>query len=218
MRIKPFLAPLALAAAFAPAMTVAHPHVFVDLSLALRIDDQGQLQGLEVTWAYDDFYSLIIFEDRALDNDFDGELNTQELQQLQGFDLNWSEGYEGDTYVTRSEIPLALAAPQHMETTVSAGRITSTHFRPLAEPQDVDGLTIQVYDPTYYTAYTVGTRVRLPSASKCAASVQEPNLDQAYTLVEESLYSLSTEEAEDAFPEIGQSFADTIRISCAHGS
>ncbi|MBT8152975.1 DUF1007 family protein [Epibacterium ulvae] len=218
MRIKPLLAPLALAAAIAPAMTAAHPHIFVDLSLSLRIDDQGQLLGVEVTWAYDDFYSLLIFEDRALDNDFDGELNAPELQQLQGFDLNWSDGFEGDTYVTRSETPLALAAPQPLSTEVRAGRITTTHFRPLAEPQDVDGLTIQIYDPTYYTAYDLEMRVQLPTATNCVASVQEANLDQAYTLVEESLYSLSTAEAEDAFPEIGQSFADTVRISCAHGS
>lgn len=218
MRIKPTLAPLVFAALIAPSMTAAHPHIFVDTSLSLRIDDQGQLLGIEVTWAYDDFYSLLIFEDRQLDNDFDGELNTQELQQIQGFDLNWSEGYEGDTYVTRSEIPLALAAPEHLKTNVGAGRITSTHYRPLVTPVAADGIVIQAYDPSYYTAYTVGSRVTLPATPKCNASVSEPNLDQAYTLVEESLYALPASEAEEAFPRIGQSFADTVRITCAHGS
>lgn len=202
---------LFLAALSAPAVQ-AHPHVFVDTSLALRIDATGQLLGVEVTWSYDDYYSFLILTDLALDEDADGELTAPELAELSGFDLQFNTEFKGDTYVTYDDIELPLGSPEHLETSVSLGRITTRHFRPLAHPAPADGLLIEAYDPTYYTAYTVDMRVATPAP--CLAHVTPPNLDQAYTLVEETLYAMSAREAEENFPRIGRSFADKIHITC----
>lgn len=218
MWLKPSSVALLLLTCALPPAVQAHPHIFVDTSLALRIDDQGQLLGVEVSWAYDDFYSLLIFEDRQLDADFDGELTAAELQQLEAFDMQWDADFAGDIFLTQQDAPIALDGPEHLATEVSAGRITTRHFRPLSVPVPADQIVIQAYDPTYYTAYTVATRVSLPGGSPCSATVEAPNLDQAYTLVEETLYSLSSLEAEENYPEIGKSFADTVRIICDHGS
>ena len=38
----------------------AHPHVFVDVALHFEADAEGRLTGVEVTWSYDDFFSLPI--------------------------------------------------------------------------------------------------------------------------------------------------------------
>lgn len=197
---------------------LAHPHIFVDTALVLRIDDQNQLLGVELVWAYDEYYSLVVLEDRGLDPDFDGHLTPQEQQELRGFDLSWATAQKGHTFVTRGDRQIPLGAPEHLSTDLRFDRIITHHFRPLEQPIPADDLTLQIYDPTYYTAYTVGLRVSLPPDGACTASVTAANLDQAYTFVEETLYGMSTAEAEDNFPQIGQSFADTIRISCAHGS
>ncbi len=215
MKLKTALFLLALSAPLSAPVATAHPHIFVDASLALRIDDRGQLLGIEITWSYDEYYSLLIFEDRALDSDFDGALTEAELGQLAGFDLQWSEGFQGDTFVTRAEAPVLLGAPDHLETRVSDGRITTRHFRPLTSVQPADGLVIQSYDPTYYTAYTVAERVTFTQPAPCQAKVAPPNLDRAYTLVEETLYAMSAKEAEETYPQVGRSFADTVYLSCS---
>ena len=40
------------------------------------------------------------------------------------------------------------------------------------------------------------------------------DLDEAYTLVEELLYALPASQQEDAFPEVGAAFADTVVLQC----
>ncbi len=195
----------------APAL--AHPHIFVETGFALHINGSGEITGVDVTWSYDDFYSLLIFEDLLLDNDFDGKLTDAELGQLQGFDLNWQPDFAGDLYLTHGAAPVELGRPEHRATEVRNGRITTRHFRPLPQPIAANGVTLQAYDPTYYTAYTVALGVELASGD-CQASITAPDLNQAYTLVEELLYSMPAQDAEDAYPEVGQSFADTIQITC----
>ncbi|MBE1294942.1 DUF1007 family protein [Phycobacter azelaicus] len=206
-----FLAGLALLAG-APVNVQAHPHVFVDTGLALSIDAQGRLEAVEVTWAYDDFYSLLVFEDLGLDNDMDGLLNTAELGLLKGFDLNWVVGFEGDIYLRRGDTPISLLPPEHISTEVVDGRIITRHRRPLAGPVSADGVVIKAYDPTYYTAYTVNQGVT--AGGGCDVDITPPDLDRAYTLVEELLYAMPADQAEEAYPEVGAAFADTVHVIC----
>ncbi|MEL0436334.1 DUF1007 family protein [Phycobacter sp. 'Weihai'] len=206
-----FLAGVALVTS-APSGVQAHPHVFVDTGLALSLDSQGQLEAVEVTWAYDDFYSLLVFEDLGLDGDMDGRLNTAELGLLKGFDLNWVVGFAGDTYLQQGEKHLALQAPEHVSTEVVDGRIITRHRRKLSEPVSADGVVIKAYDPTYYTAYTVNQGVSVGTG--CVVDIIPPDLDRAYTLVEELLYAMPADQAEEAYPEVGAAFADTVHVIC----
>ena len=203
-----------LAVLAAPLPVLAHPHIFVDSGLKLEVDAEGFLKAAEVTWVYDDFYTLLVFEDMMLDSDFDGALTPAELERLKGFDLNWVDGYEGDLYLTQRDTQLSLGAPEHLSTEVRDGVIITRHRRPVTEPVPVlaNGVTARMYDPTYYTAYDLNRGVEI--TGPCAAQVTPPNLDQAYTLVEELLYSMPTEQAEDAFPEVGSAFASTVAVAC----
>lgn len=209
--IKKFALCIAL---LAPAPLLAHPHIFVDTGLKLEVNAAGELTAVEVTWAYDDFYSLLIFEDLLLDSDFDGALTPQELERLKGFDMNWSEGFEGDLYLTAGARALALGDPVHLSTEVERGIITTRHRRELIgeTPVAAGGVTVKPYDPTYYTAYDLSRGVEV--TGPCTASVTPPDLDRAYTLVEELLYAMPTEQAEDAYPEVGAAFAATVSLAC----
>ena len=197
-----------------PAPLRAHPHIFVDTGLTLEVSPDGELTAVEVTWAYDDFYSLLIFEDLRLDSDFDGRLTAAELEQLRGFDLNWSPGFKGDLYLSAGGEALALGAPEHLSTEVEQGIITTRHRRVLAEtnPVQAAGVTVKPYDPTYYTAYDLSRGVEV--TGPCTASITPPNLDQAYTMVEELLYAMPTDQAEEAYPEVGAAFAATVSLAC----
>ncbi|UWQ59729.1 DUF1007 family protein [Leisingera caerulea] len=206
------IVPLLAAAVLAPQDAGSHPHIFVDTAMKVIVSDTGQLEAVEITWAYDEFYSLLIFEDRGLDGDFDGALTAAELAKLQGFDMAWTEGFQGDTYLTRAGEALALGAPVHLATEVADGRITTRHRRVLAEPQAADGVVIKAFDPTYYTAYTLTGGLEVTGG--CTGEVTPPNLDAAYTKVEELLYAMPAGQAEEAYPEVGEAFADTVRLSC----
>ena len=65
----------------------AHPHIFVDTKLEVLVDAEGRLTHLRITWAYDEFYSLLVTEDRGLDPDYDGVLTDAEIASLNGFDM-----------------------------------------------------------------------------------------------------------------------------------
>jgi ABC-type uncharacterized transport system substrate-binding protein len=192
----------------APA-ALAHPHIFVETGLTLVADDTGRLVGVEVSWTYDDFYSLLLLEDMGLDPDGDGALSAEELAKLDGFDLNWIEGYLGDLYLTAEGAPVALDTPQGRGTDVVAGRIVSRHFRSFA-PQD-GALILKAYDPTFYTAYDLEGGVVVPDG--CTLTIQPADLDRAYTMVEEALYK-NPAMPEDEFPEVGEAFADTVEVTC----
>jgi ABC-type uncharacterized transport system substrate-binding protein len=206
------IAPFFAAALLAPQDAGSHPHIFVDTALKVIVSDAGQLEAVEITWAYDEFYSLLIFEDRGLDSDYDGALTAEELAKLQGFDMAWTEGFEGDTYLTRDGAGLEMGAPVHLATVVADGRITTRHRRALVQPQAADGVVIKAYDPGYYTAYTMTGGLEVSGG--CQGSITPPDLDAAYTKVEELLYAMPADQAEEAYPEVGEAFADTVRLSC----
>ncbi|GGL92351.1 polyphosphate kinase [Pseudooceanicola nanhaiensis] len=199
----------ALFAILLPLGAQAHPHIFVDTALALVTDAAGRPAGVEVTWRYDEFYSLLIFEDMGLDGDYDGTLTEAELARLTGFDMQWVDGYAGDLYVSAASGPVTLGPPEPRGTAVSGGRIETRHFRPFAEAAPPD-LVLRAYDPTYYTAYDLTGGVTAPEG--CAAVIEDPDLEAARKRVEEELDGRPP--TIDDFPEVGEAFAQTVTIHC----
>ena len=194
----------------APIGAAAHPHIFVDTQLRLVVGPDGTAEGVEITWTYDDFYSLLLLSELGLDNDGDGRLDPTELTRLDGFDMNWMEGYHGDTFATRDGTPVELGPPEGRGVSVDRGLITSTHFRSLSGP--ADGLVVKAYDPTFYTAYDLKGDVTVDGP--CNAKVVPADLDAAYSMVEELLYAMPASEAEAQYPEVGEAFADTVTVTC----
>lgn len=188
----------------------AHPHVFVDAKLRVQVSADGDFEGVEVQWTYDDFYSLLLLSDMGLDPDGDGQLDAAELVQLEGFDLQWIEGFAGDTIATRNNTPVALGVPEGRGVTVKNGRISTTHFRAATGP--ADGVVIKAFDLTFYTGYSLIGPVEV--SGPCAATIHPADLDAAYSMVEKLLYATPVAEAQDDYPEVGEAFADTVTLSC----
>lgn len=204
----------ALALALVAAPLGAHPHIFVETALRFDVNDRSEVTGVTVTWTYDDFFTLLIFEDMGLDPDGDADLTEAELEQLFGFDLvEWPEGFEGDLYVYSNGEKIEMPHPRPIGIAVEDGFITATHYREIP-PVPTEGIEILQYDPTYYVAYDVSQGVTLTNPD-CTASVTDPNEEEAFAAVEEEAGSL-----ENVFDEmlIGVHFSDTITISCAQPS
>lgn len=195
-----------------PVAAVAHPHVFVETGLTPVLDDSGVLIGVEVTWRYDEFYSLLVLEDLELDGDFDGKLSEAELKRLSGFDMQWVEGYNGDLTIHQGETLLTLGKPEARGTSFKDGKITTRHYRPVSGAKSGQMWLLQAYDKTYYTAYDLGLGVKAPD--NCKVSVTKPDLDRAYSMVEEALYATPAD-PEGNFPEVGEAFAEKVEMTCA---
>ncbi len=203
---------LAAAATLAvlPAGLAAHPHVFVDTELTVQVNEAGMITGTEMTWTYDEFFTLLILEDMGLDTDGDGVLTGDEKAELMGFDfVTWPEGFEGDLYLEAEGEKVQLGHPESTFIDVVDGKIVSTHTRTVPEAA-AEGAVFRQYDPTYYVAYTLA---EVEVAGGCAAEVKPAEPDAG----EKALAAALEEASEDQFEmlELGIHYADTIRIACA---
>lgn len=195
----------------------AHPHIFIDTGVDLVFDDGGQLTEVKVTWVYDEFYSLLITEDYGLDQDFNGVLTAEELATLQGFDMNWVEGFNGDLVIRQGQERLSLSGPQEPTASFADGRITTTHVRKVT-PYRFDGtdLAIKPYDPTYYTAYDVSGPITLEGSDDCSWRVEEPDLEATLAKLRDILDALDDDtKADDPnLPDVGGLLASTVVVTC----
>ena len=196
----------------------SHPHIFVDAAIEVIFDDQHRATALRVTWAYDDLFSLMIVEERNMDPDFDGILTPEETAAIQGFDMAWDAGYPGDTYALLGEVPQALSGPSDWVATYADGRLTSTHLRRFEAPVPVadQPLVVQVYDPSFYTAYTIAAATTLTGAPDCTAQTFEPDREAADQILQDAIAEQAgSSDIEGAFPAIGADYSEEVRITCA---
>lgn len=199
------------------APVAAHPHVFIDTGLTLHLDAQGKLTRIEVTWVYDDFYSLLITEDMGLDPDFDGVLTAAETEALTGFDMRWIEGFNGDLEVYQGAELLPLSGPRDYTASFADGRITTTHVRDVGGDQTgTAAFQVMPYDLTYYTAYDVTLPVVLKGRDDCKSQIELPDLTAGLMAAREQLNALDPDMTpeEAGLPNIGKKLAATVIVTC----
>ncbi len=46
---------------------LAHPHVFIDTAIEAIMSPDGRVDAIRISWTYDEFYTLMILEERGLD-------------------------------------------------------------------------------------------------------------------------------------------------------
>lgn len=196
---------------------LAHPHIFVDTGIEVLFNAAGQAEAMRLTWTYDDLISLTLVTERGLDPDFDGVLTPEEQAAINGFDMNWQPGFEGDTYALLGKVPLGLSGPTDWTADYKGGRLISTHLRRFDRPVDLapgQPLVIQSYDPGYYSAYSV-IDARVTGREGCTADIFEPDRAAADAILEAALTEYAgSEDAETDFPAVGSAYAEEARIAC----
>lgn len=196
-----------------PDQIKAHPHVFVDAQTGFKFDNAGQVVGLKITWTYDAFTSLTLFDILDLDKDGDGFLDDADRAAIVAGETEWAEGYLGDTYLEADGENVLLTRPQNGAAWMSDGQISVSFDLPLAAPLAVEGeVALLLYDPNYYYDYrVVSADPHVPGG--CASVLVPFSPDDADAEVQAQLAKLSREEVPDD-PNIGRRFADEVRLTC----
>jgi polyphosphate kinase len=209
---------ISVCCALLPSVVAAHPHIFVDTGVELIADEAGRLSQVKVTWAYDDYYSLLIAQDLGIDQDFDGQASDEDRQALTGFDMKWIEGFNGDLVLRVDGAEIALSRPIDPSADMTGGRIVTTHLRDVAGAPALAGAMVELlpYDPTYYTAYDVTLPVRVTGAEACMIETALPDIQGKLAELQDQLQMLDrdTDIAETDLPRPGAAFATRITVQC----
>ncbi|WP_246057710.1 DUF1007 family protein [Arenibacterium halophilum] len=207
-----------ICAVLLPSLAGAHPHIFVDTGVELIADDAGRLAQVKVTWAYDDYYSLLIAQDLGIDQDFDGQASDADRETLTGFDMKWIEGFNGDLALRIDGAEVALSRPIAPTADLTGGRIITTHLRDVADTPVLGGAMVEVlpYDATYYTAYDVTLPVRVTGAEACMIETALPDIQGKLAELQDQLQLLDrdTDIADTDLPQPGAAFATRITVQC----
>ncbi|QPM90368.1 DUF1007 family protein [Pseudooceanicola algae] len=195
---------------FVPLGAAAHPHIFVSTALHMVISPEQQLTAVEVTWAYDELYTMLVLDELGLDPDYDGVLTEAELETLDGYDLNWMPGFEGDLYLQKDGAPLPLGPPHSLGVALRDGQFVSRHARVLLTPVAADEVSARAYDPGLYTGYDLGGGVTLDQG--CQAEITPPVMDTAYEALARKMAEIPADALD--YPQVGESFSDEIRLHC----
>ena len=208
--------PLAAALALAPMVPAqAHPHVFIDVSVAVIYQD-GKPVGVQLDWVYDAYFSLLLTTDLGIDADGDMVLTDAEAAILNDSITNWPEDFAGDLEVSQNDEVLTLGDRIQHSVTLVDGQVHETHIRPLPDVSDAP-LTIRAFDPFFYVDYELVGPVVVSGRNDCTVDVTPPNLNDAYSLVDELLYGRPASDVgpEESFPAVGLEFSDKIVVTCA---
>lgn len=195
---------------------LAHPHIFVDAKAGFDVNSDGQLAGLHISWTYDSFTTLFLFDALDLDRDNDGTLNDEDYAAILRGETEWPEGYVGDIYLEVDEKVHPHLRPVDAQASYSGGQITVRFVLPLVEPVDAarHDVVLRLYDPGYYYAYSIREVLEaepLPETCKAHLKTFEPDAETRDLQV--ALGSLSREETPD-LPDVGKLFADKVILSC----
>ena len=203
---------LAATLALLPAGAGAHPHIFIDGGVDFRFDEQGRLEALRITWIYDPLNSLFMLEELGLP--VDAPTPPADRPRLAAYQTEWIEGFDGDSYLYHDGARIGLSGPLDAEGEVRDGQVVISFLRRVETPFRPDETTVvEVYDPTYFTAYTVTDPPQLEGApGTCRAQVVPYTPTAPLAALQQQLLEIPIDDEPEGTP--GALFADRVRLTC----
>lgn len=194
----------------------AHPHVFIDAQTGFSFNPSGQLEGLQISWTYDEFTTLTLFETLDLDKDGDGLFNDADRAAVVEGETNWPPEYKGDVYLEIAGKNHPLGRPEDARVTLQNNKVQVSFYLPLPQPAEIveTRTVLRLYDPSFYYAYTI-----LPASeaqglpTPCRAEIVPFEPDAAANALQEQLAALSREDTPTQ-QNVGRHFSDEVILKC----
>ncbi len=190
----------------------SHPHAWIDLQSRVLLDDDGDIRALELSWLFDDYYTVLVAEELGMDTEptqkLLDDIARRNLGNLRRYDYFAAVTYDGE----RQEI----GDVNRYETEVRDGRLLMRFEVPLTRPLDPESgeVTFSVYDPTYWIEIVhVEDEPVLFSgegAERCQSEIIQPN-----PTLEQVTLANALDRDETAGDGLGELFAETVVVSCS---
>ena len=195
----------------------AHPHVFVTAQAGFLFDADTRLYALRISWRYDAFTTLFLFDVLDLDGDRDGQLTDADLAVVAAAETDWAPGYNGDVHLSVADKNRELGQPENARARMVEGEIVVSFELLLKAPAAMSNqrASLRLYDPSFYYSYTVTVDMdsrKLSQPCMATAIPFEPDSAAAETL--ELLATLTREET-PSDPNVGALFADEVVLECS---
>ena len=190
----------------------AHPHVFVVAKSELIYAPDGSVKAVRHAWTFDEMFSA--FATQGLDKDNDGKLTREELAELAKVNVTSLKEFDYFSVMKSGDKPMAFDEPVDYWLEADANKVLTLHFTlPVKAGAPKGALTLDIYDPTYFVAFSLVEEqpVTLKDApAGCTTEVRRPeNAAAGTTNLSESYFnSLS------AASNYGSQFANRISVRC----
>lgn len=196
---------------------LAHPHIFVESRAGFIFDFNDHLHSLRISWTYDAFTTLFLFDALDLDKDRDGSLNEEDRAAIVAGETNWPPEYNGDIYLEVAGKDYSLTQPENAVALMENDQITVAFDLPLNQPIDMSKNTaiLRLYDPVFYYSYTIRLDEQrtknLPE--HCGTELVPFEPDGTTSALRDKLASLSREETPKQ-ENVGLLFSDEVILKC----
>jgi ABC-type uncharacterized transport system substrate-binding protein len=164
----------------APAAASAHPHMWITYEMTVDYD-KGMVTGVDHVWSFDDAYAVMALE--GLDTNNDGKYDQAELEPLLKVNMDGLKDFNYFTVAKLGNEELQFSPPEHARLEYT-NKVLKLHFHlSLVKPvfADAQGLTIAVFDPSYFIAFEpeATDAVKLAAAPPgCSATLIDPEAEK----------------------------------------
>lgn len=197
----------------------AHPHTVIDVGLDFLFNDDGALSAVRITWVYDAHYSRSVLQMKGLNEGAPTTLSPEHLASLNGFDMNWPEGFDGHLQLLSGGKIIVLSGPVEHSVAFRGGRIFSTHLRQLETPVNVadNPVALRTRDPGLFAIYALPFEADVFGRDGCRALRQPVDLTAQTATLEAAITKAAPygrlQGDVGAMPGAGAT--EEIRLSCA---
>ena len=211
MAFKAIIRLVAAAAFLAAGLSIAlsHPHVVVTGKSELVFGNNGMISAVRYAWTFDEFFSE--FATQGLDKNKDGKLTRDELDELAKVNVESLKEFEYFTVGKSGPGKLEFGDPVDYWLEFKDKLLTLYFTLPVKSGGQKGGLSIDMFDPTYFVAFNLDEKnpVKLVGApANCSFEVKRPAQVTGQTPSESFFNSLS------GANQYGSQFANSVIVTC----
>jgi ABC-type uncharacterized transport system substrate-binding protein len=187
----------------------AHPHVFVTAKGEFVYGSNGALKEIRYVWSFDEMFSS--FAAQGLDANKDGKLSREELQPLAKENVDSLKDFAYFTVNAGGGKALEFGEPSDYWFDTDNKTELTLHFTLPVKNAPKGSITIEIYDPTYFAAFSLasGKPVSLRAAPKgCKVEAKGAGTSPANNPSEAFFSQLP------ASADYGAQFANRITVRC----
>ena len=177
MALKAMLRLLAATAVLAAGSlsALSHPHVATTVKSDLMFGKDGAITGIRYAWTFDEFFSE--FATQGLDANKDGVFSRDELAELAKVNVETLQESDYFTFGKSGEGKLAFGQPTDYWLEYKDKLLTLHFTLPVKSGALKSGVSLDVFDPTYFVAFSFATEnpIKLVNApANCSFDVKRP--------------------------------------------